>query len=105
MTAPQLHVARSPVGPSTTSHREIDDDAIAARAMLGRDEVHDRLPYLFSDQYDVGVEYARLARSWNRVVFGGDPAARDRVAVCDRRLADPDVPLGALSAVEQGSTS
>jgi GTP cyclohydrolase I len=36
MTAPQLHVARSPVGPSTTSHREIDHDAVqaAARALL-----------------------------------------------------------------------
>jgi hypothetical protein len=30
---------------------------------------------------------------------------RDRVAVDDCRLADPDVPLEALSPVEQGSTS
>ena len=33
MTAPQLHVARSPVGPSTTSHREIDHDAVQAAAL------------------------------------------------------------------------
>jgi len=36
MTAPQLLVARSTVGPSTTSHRKIDHDAVqaAARALL-----------------------------------------------------------------------
>ena len=36
MTAPQLHVARTPVGPSTISHREIDHDAVqaAARALV-----------------------------------------------------------------------
>ena len=30
----------------------------AARAMLGQDAVYDRVPYFFSDQYDVGMEYA-----------------------------------------------
>ena len=48
----------------------------AARGMLGRAEPYDRLPYFFSDQYDVGMEYAGLARSWDRVVFRGDPATR-----------------------------
>ena len=32
----------------------------AARGMLGRAEPYDRLPYFFSDQYDVGMEYAGL---------------------------------------------
>jgi hypothetical protein len=31
--------------------------------MLGRSDVYDRVPYFFSDQYDVGMEYAGLARS------------------------------------------
>jgi 3-phenylpropionate/trans-cinnamate dioxygenase ferredoxin reductase subunit len=31
---------------------------VAARAMLGRDVSHDRLPYFFTDQYDLGMEYA-----------------------------------------------
>jgi 3-phenylpropionate/trans-cinnamate dioxygenase ferredoxin reductase subunit len=30
----------------------------AARSMLGGDAVYDRLPYFFSDQYDVGMEYS-----------------------------------------------
>ena len=32
----------------------------AARTMLGREAADDRLPYFFSDQYDVGMEYAGL---------------------------------------------
>ena len=53
---------------------------IAARAMLGEPDVYDRLPYFFSDQYDVGMEYAGFARTWDRVVFRGDPATREFVA-------------------------
>jgi 3-phenylpropionate/trans-cinnamate dioxygenase ferredoxin reductase component len=52
----------------------------AARAMLGQAEAYDRLPYFFSDQYDVGMEYAGFARTWDRVVFRGDPAAREFIA-------------------------
>jgi 3-phenylpropionate/trans-cinnamate dioxygenase ferredoxin reductase subunit len=110
---------------------------VAARAMLGEPDVYDRLPYFFSDQYDVGMEYAGFARSWDRAVFRGDPATREfiafwlledrvvagmnvnvwdvidpiqrlireRVAVDDRRLADPDVPLEDLVPVDAGSTA
>ena len=52
----------------------------AARAMLGRDEPYERLPYFFSDQYDVGMEYSGYAREWDRVVFRGDPATREFIA-------------------------
>ena len=30
----------------------------AARAMLGQDVAYDRLPYFFTDQYDLGMEYS-----------------------------------------------
>ena len=53
---------------------------VAARNMLGRAEPYDRLPYFFSDQYDVGMEYAGFARTWDRVVFRGDPASREFIA-------------------------
>ena len=33
----------------------------AARAMLGQDVTYDRVPYFFSDQYDVGLEYSGWA--------------------------------------------
>jgi 3-phenylpropionate/trans-cinnamate dioxygenase ferredoxin reductase subunit len=48
--------------------------------MLGRASAYERLPYFFSDQYDVGMEYTGYARSWDRVVFRGDPAGREFVA-------------------------
>ena len=52
----------------------------AARNMLGRAEPYDRLPYFFSDQYDIGMEYSGFARRWDRVVFRGDPASREFIA-------------------------
>jgi 3-phenylpropionate/trans-cinnamate dioxygenase ferredoxin reductase subunit len=52
----------------------------AARNMLGRNESYDRLPYFFSDQYDVGMEYSGFARTWDRVVVRGDPASREFIA-------------------------
>lgn len=52
----------------------------AARNMLGRDVPYDAVPYFFSDQYDVGMEYAGHATEWDRVVFRGDPATREFIA-------------------------
>jgi 3-phenylpropionate/trans-cinnamate dioxygenase ferredoxin reductase component len=52
----------------------------AARNMLGQEAPYERLPYFFSDQYDVGMEYSGFARSWDRVVFRGDPATREFIA-------------------------
>jgi 3-phenylpropionate/trans-cinnamate dioxygenase ferredoxin reductase component len=43
----------------------------AARAMLGQPVSYDRLPYFFSDQYDVGMEYSGHATEWDEVVFRG----------------------------------
>jgi 3-phenylpropionate/trans-cinnamate dioxygenase ferredoxin reductase subunit len=45
----------------------------AARAMLGDPVSYDRIPYFFSDQYDVGMEYSGYAPEWDEVVFRGDP--------------------------------
>ncbi len=52
----------------------------AARGMLGSAERYERLPYFFSDQYDVGMEYSGHATSWDRVVVRGDPASREFIA-------------------------
>jgi 3-phenylpropionate/trans-cinnamate dioxygenase ferredoxin reductase subunit len=46
----------------------------AAHAMLGETVSYDRIPYFFSDQYDVGMEYSGYAPRWDEVVFRGDPA-------------------------------
>jgi 3-phenylpropionate/trans-cinnamate dioxygenase ferredoxin reductase subunit len=53
---------------------------LAARTMLGHEDVYDRLPYFFSDQYDVGMEYSGYATGRDRVVFRGDPASREFIA-------------------------
>jgi 3-phenylpropionate/trans-cinnamate dioxygenase ferredoxin reductase subunit len=54
----------------------------AARSMLGQDVAYDRLPYFFSDQYDLGMEYTGYvpADGYDRVVFRGDVAKREFVA-------------------------
>jgi 3-phenylpropionate/trans-cinnamate dioxygenase ferredoxin reductase subunit len=67
---------------------------VAARSMLGQAAAYDRVPYFFSDQYDVGMEYAGFARAWDRVVFRGDPATREFIAfwlVEDRIVAGMNV--------------
>jgi 3-phenylpropionate/trans-cinnamate dioxygenase ferredoxin reductase component len=52
----------------------------AARAMLGEEVTFDRIPYFFSDQYDVGMEYSGYATSWDKVVFRGDRAGGEFIA-------------------------
>jgi 3-phenylpropionate/trans-cinnamate dioxygenase ferredoxin reductase subunit len=52
----------------------------AAQSMLGRDIAFDRVPYFFSDQYDVGMEYAGFGGDADRVLFRGDPASREFIA-------------------------
>jgi 3-phenylpropionate/trans-cinnamate dioxygenase ferredoxin reductase component len=52
----------------------------AARSMLGEDVSYDRIPYFFSDQYDVGMEYSGYATKWDEVVFRGDRDAGEFVA-------------------------
>jgi 3-phenylpropionate/trans-cinnamate dioxygenase ferredoxin reductase subunit len=60
----------------------------AARNMLGPADRFDRLPYFFSDQYEVGMEYSGFARDWDRVVFRGNPASREFIAfwISDERV-------------------
>jgi 3-phenylpropionate/trans-cinnamate dioxygenase ferredoxin reductase subunit len=52
----------------------------AARNMLGQQKAYDRIPYFFSDQYDVGMEYSGRATAWDEVVFRGDVAQREFLA-------------------------
>ncbi|MFI8995048.1 NAD(P)/FAD-dependent oxidoreductase [Streptomyces sp. NPDC053542] len=54
----------------------------AARAMLGQEVSYDRIPYFFSDQYDVGLEYSGYAPpgSYEQVVLRGDVGKREFIA-------------------------
>jgi 3-phenylpropionate/trans-cinnamate dioxygenase ferredoxin reductase component len=60
----------------------LDGGPAAARAMLGQDVVYDRVPYFFTDQYDLGMEYAGYAEpgGYDRVVFRGDVPGREFIA-------------------------
>ena len=58
----------------------LNQGPVAARNMLGHAIAYDRLPYFYSDQYDVGMEYLGHAPEWDRVVFRGDPAQREIIA-------------------------
>ncbi|GAA3272511.1 FAD-dependent oxidoreductase [Dactylosporangium vinaceum] len=51
----------------------------AGRALLGQEVVYDRVPYFYSDQYDLGMEYSGHAPkdTYDRVVFRGDPSVKD----------------------------
>jgi 3-phenylpropionate/trans-cinnamate dioxygenase ferredoxin reductase component len=52
----------------------------AARNMLGLDAAYERLPYFFSDQYDLGMEYTGYAVRWDEVVVRGNPDKREFMA-------------------------
>jgi 3-phenylpropionate/trans-cinnamate dioxygenase ferredoxin reductase subunit len=52
----------------------------AARAMLGGQRPYRELPYFFSDQYDVGMEYSGLSAPGDRVVFRGDREGGEFIA-------------------------
>jgi 3-phenylpropionate/trans-cinnamate dioxygenase ferredoxin reductase component len=52
----------------------------AARSMLGDEAPYERIPYFFSDQYDVGMEYSGYATEWDRVVFRGDRDSGEFIA-------------------------
>ena len=54
--------------------------AVAVAGMLGAPGEYAELPYFFTDQYDLGMEYVGHAPNFERVVFRGDVAGREFVA-------------------------
>jgi 3-phenylpropionate/trans-cinnamate dioxygenase ferredoxin reductase subunit len=60
----------------------LNQPAAAARAMLGQDVAYDRLPFFFTDQYDLGMEYTGYVEpgGYDRVVFRGDVGKREFIA-------------------------
>jgi 3-phenylpropionate/trans-cinnamate dioxygenase ferredoxin reductase subunit len=54
--------------------------AIAVAGMLENPGEYDELPYFFTDQYDLGMEYVGHAPDYQRVVFRGDVDGREFAA-------------------------
>jgi 3-phenylpropionate/trans-cinnamate dioxygenase ferredoxin reductase subunit len=54
----------------------------AARSMLGQSVSYDRVPYFFTDQYDLGMEYTGDIGpdGYDSVVYRGDPSTREVIA-------------------------
>jgi 3-phenylpropionate/trans-cinnamate dioxygenase ferredoxin reductase subunit len=54
----------------------------AAKAMLGQDVAFDRVPYFYTDQYDLGMEYSGYVEpdGYHEVVFRGDVPGREFIA-------------------------
>jgi 3-phenylpropionate/trans-cinnamate dioxygenase ferredoxin reductase subunit len=63
---------------------------VAARSMLGQRVGYDRLPYFFTDQYELGMEYTGFTEpdGYDEVVIRGDLGAREFIAfwLRDRRV-------------------
>jgi len=51
-----------------------DQGPAAARSMVGFEEPYTKVPYFFSDQYDVGMEYSGFTKpgDYDKVVYRGD---------------------------------
>jgi 3-phenylpropionate/trans-cinnamate dioxygenase ferredoxin reductase subunit len=56
-------------------HNAQNQGAAAARNMLRR-EPYAEVPWFWSDQYDLNMQYVGFADAWDRVVFRGDVAGR-----------------------------
>ena len=55
---------------------------VAAATMLGNPGSHEDLPYFFTDQYDLGMEYVGHIDpgGYDEIVFRGDPGSREFIA-------------------------
>jgi len=70
----------------------IDQAKHAALAMVGRPKTYSEVPWFWSDQYDLKLQIAGLARPSDRLVLRGDPA--------NRKFAVFHLRDGAVAAVE-----
>jgi 3-phenylpropionate/trans-cinnamate dioxygenase ferredoxin reductase subunit len=75
----------------------LNQPKVAAASMLGKDAVYDRVPYFYSDQFDMGMEYSGHVADgrYDAVVFRGDVGKGEYVAFWlgedDRVLAGMNV--------------
>ncbi|MET7302768.1 FAD-dependent oxidoreductase [Embleya sp. NPDC005575] len=60
----------------------VNQPQVAAKVMLGQDVVYDRVPYFFTDQYDLGMEYTGYVEpgGYDQVVFRGRSDTREFIA-------------------------
>jgi len=92
----------------------IDQAKHAALAMLGRPTPYREVPWFWSDQYDLKLQIAGLARGGDELVLRGDPAARKfavfhlregRVAAVEAVNAAPEYIVGRKMIAEGTSVA
>ena len=58
----------------------LNQGTTAGRNAAGANEAYDRLPYFFTDQYDLGMEYVGMGRGDDDVLIRGDVETREFIA-------------------------
>ena len=54
----------------------LNQGPVAARNMCGNAVAYDQIPYFFSDQYDLGMEFTGSLVRFDQIVYRGDPSSR-----------------------------
>lgn len=82
--------------PIRTEHwaNALNQPAVAAKNIRGGDAVYDRIPYFFTDQYDLGMEFRGRTDGYSRVVYRGNIEGREFLAFW---LDDTGVVLAAMN--------
>ncbi|TDC96004.1 NAD(P)/FAD-dependent oxidoreductase [Nonomuraea deserti] len=52
----------------------------AARSMLGQDVTYDPIPYFYTDQYELGMEFSGDVEGYDEIVYRGDPDKLEFIA-------------------------
>ncbi len=55
----------------------LNQGPVAAQNMLGQRVPYKKIPYFYSDQYDLGMEYSGFATRWDDVVYRGSKQDRE----------------------------
>ncbi len=55
----------------------LNQGPVAAQNMLGQRVAYQKIPYFYSDQYDLGMEYSGFAPRWDDVVYRGSKKDRE----------------------------
>jgi 3-phenylpropionate/trans-cinnamate dioxygenase ferredoxin reductase subunit len=71
----------------------VDHGAVAARSALGTAAPYDTVPWVWSDQYDLALQYAGMHTGWDALVVRGDLDARDAIAFYIR----DEIPVAAVA--------
>jgi 3-phenylpropionate/trans-cinnamate dioxygenase ferredoxin reductase subunit len=55
----------------------LNQGPVAAKNMLGQQVAYRKVPYFYSDQYDLGMEYSGFGTIWDQVVYRGSKDDRE----------------------------